>query len=213
MGQSMLFDLHVHTTLSSCSNLTLPDILSRSRSLGYDGICITDHNTMDIRTQIREGIQEDGLCILFGMEYDTMDGHFLLFGPFEGLTHGLTTPDVLALVHGQGGVAVAAHPFRAEQPLKDLEVLRKGMCRCVEAINGKNSQMENMKADAWAKRYSLIPCGGSDAHTIEGMGIAGTRFFLPIETRKDLVYALRNGLCQPEWNARSPTFSRGRTVV
>lgn len=213
MEQSMLFDLHVHTTLSSCSSLTLPDILSRSRMLGYDGICITDHNTMDIRKLIREGIQEDGLCVLFGMEYDTLDGHFLLFGPFEDLSHGLTTSEVLSFVERRGGIAVAAHPFRAEQPLKDLDVLRKGLCRGVESMNGKNSQIENMKAGSWAKRYSLVACGGSDAHTGGGMGVAGTRFFFPIKTREDLVIALRNGLCVPEWNVRSLTFTRDRTIL
>ncbi len=209
----MLFDLHVHTTLSSCSSLTLTDILSRSRSLGYDGICITDHNTMDVRRQIPEGIQEDGLCVLFGMEYDTADGHFLLFGPFEDLVHGSTTAEVLGLVEEQGGVAVAAHPFRVEQPLGDLDVLRQGMCRGIEAVNGKNNPVENMRAGTWARRCSLVSCGGSDAHAIEGMGIAGTRFFSPIETRKDLVFALRNGLCSPEWNARSLSFSGDRSAL
>ena len=75
----MKFDIHVHTTLSPCSHLTVDDILSRAKDKGLDGVCITDHDTMAIRHHLSEGIQDNGLCLIFGMEYSSPDGDFLAF--------------------------------------------------------------------------------------------------------------------------------------
>lgn len=108
----MIFDLHVHTTLSSCSQLTLDEILDNARHKGLDGVCITDHQTMAVKQQTKESIQADGLCIITGMEYATPDGDFLIFGPFENIPANLPAKELLHLVDRAGGVAVAAHPFR-----------------------------------------------------------------------------------------------------
>ena len=69
----MLFDLHIHTTLSACSQLRLEQILSEASEKGLDGVCITDHHTMAVRHAISEGIQANGLCVIFGMEYSTRE--------------------------------------------------------------------------------------------------------------------------------------------
>lgn len=67
----MLFDLHPHTTLSSCSQLQLDQILTQVGAKGLDGVCITDHDTLAVRNTISEGVQNNGLCVIFGMEYTT----------------------------------------------------------------------------------------------------------------------------------------------
>ena len=140
----MLFDVHVHTTHSSCSALAIEEILLNARSRGVDGVCITDHNTMNVRNDIVEGIQDDGLCVIIGMEYDTPDGDFLLFGPIEDLRPGLDAEEVLHIVSERGGVSIAAHPFRQDRPVAE-SVMQKGLCRVIEGINGRNSEFENAK--------------------------------------------------------------------
>lgn len=114
----MLFDLHVHTTFSPCSGLSLEEILGKARSIGLDGVCLTDHESMAAGGLVREGPQDDGLCVIIGQEYATRQGDFLLFGPYESLPQGLEARHLLLYVQATGGVAVAAHPCEALPPTK-----------------------------------------------------------------------------------------------
>jgi predicted metal-dependent phosphoesterase TrpH len=193
----MLFDLHIHTALSPCSSLNISDIVDHAIECGLDGICITDHQTMDIRHLLAEGVQINGLCVLFGMEYSTPQGDFLLFGPFEDLAPDLEADSMLSTVRDLGGVAVAAHPFRKARPT-DERLIRNGLCHGVECFNGRNTSGENDAVERWTRRYRLTRCGGSDAHTLDEMGIFATRFYAPVYSRTDLIRALSRGLCRPE---------------
>jgi hypothetical protein len=154
---------------------------------------------MEIRRYLKEGMQEDGLCVLFGMEYETSDGDFLLFGSFEDLAAGLSARQLLKLVEESGGAAVAAHPFRAVKPAQEY-IFREGFCTVVESINGSNAVIENLRVELWRKRYGLKASGGSDAHTLEELGRVVTRFDKPIRSRDGLIHALKNDQYNPEWN-------------
>lgn len=193
----MLFDLHVHTALSPCSNLNIDDIVGLALNRGLDGVCITDHHTMDVRHLLTEGIQKNGLCVLFGMEYSTPEGDFLIFGPFEDLAPDLDADLLLSIVRDRCGAAVAAHPFRKARPV-DERLIRDGLCRGVECVNGRNSSHENSAVADWVQRYRLTRCGGSDAHTLNELGTFATRFLVPVQSRADLIKALDQGLCRPE---------------
>jgi predicted metal-dependent phosphoesterase TrpH len=198
-GVTMRFDLHVHTAISPCSNLRIEDILGHARGRGLDGVCITDHGTMEIRRHVKEGFQEDGLCILFGMEYSTPDGDFLMFGPFEDFPTGLDTRTILKLVEQNGGAVVAAHPFRSGRSICE-KIVSEGHCRIVESINGRNTEKENANVGIWRRRFRLNECGGSDAHSLDELGKVVTCFDVSVRSREDLVMALVKGLCRPEWN-------------
>jgi predicted metal-dependent phosphoesterase TrpH len=197
----MRFDLHVHTTLSPCSTLDVGEILAHARKRRLDGVCITDHDTMEIRHALREGVQPDGLCVIIGVEYSTPQGDFLLFGPFETLPPDLEANELLQTVNRRGGAAIAAHPFRAARPT-DEEIVRKGLCRTVEGINGRNRDLENRQVGEWRARYCLNECGGSDAHTLEELGRVVTSFRGAVRSREELVRALNGGGFRPEWNSR-----------
>lgn len=199
----MKFDLHVHTSISPCSRLSLPDILATAKERELDGVCITDHDTMEVRLHLREGIQENGLCVLFGMEYATSQGDFLLFGPFEGLRPGLAAPTLLRHVAESGGVAVAAHPFRRNRPTAECLVNQR-LCGIVEGINGRNHPHENDAVNSWGLRYGVKKIGGSDAHSLNELGRVTTRFFAPITNRVELIHALKSGHFLPEINEFHP---------
>lgn len=70
----MLIDLHVHTTISPCSDLYLDDLLCYAQTRNLDGVCITDHQTMTVSNQIHEGEQNNGLVVLIGQEYEPPQG-------------------------------------------------------------------------------------------------------------------------------------------
>ncbi|MDM8549992.1 PHP domain-containing protein [Desulfobacterales bacterium HSG2] len=193
----MLFDIHVHTTISSCSQLKIDAILKHAKNRGLDGVCITDHQTMEIRRYLSEGIQGNGLCVLFGMEYSTPDGDFLLFGPFEDIPPDLNAVQMFEVVARRGGAAIAAHPFRTKRPVREY-VIREGFCHVVESFNGRNTDAENLRVDSWRQKYVFAESGGSDAHTLEELGRVRTGFAIPVRSRADIVFALRNGLCYPD---------------
>jgi hypothetical protein len=192
----MIFDLHVHSNHSSCSNLRIDDIVSSAQYRGLDGVCITDHNTMDIRREITEGIQKNGLCVLIGMEYDTPDGDFLLFGSFEDLQPGLDAGELLRIVEVRKGVAIGAHPCREERNLNE-GLLEKGSCCIIEGMNGRNSEGENRNVKLLTERYILFQCGGSDAHHLEELGRTATFFPEMISNRRELISALKRGDYRP----------------
>ena len=190
----MLIDLHVHSAISPCSSLSVGEILGNARAAGLDGVCITDHDTVAVLAQIREGFQPDGLLVLVGMEYTTPQGDFLVFGPVEDLRPGLDGRRLIRAVHGAGGAVVAAHPFRTWRPA-DVSVLD---ARCaIEVENGRNTEAENRSAAELAGRLDAVAVSGSDAHTMGELGRRPTRFTVPVRTRADLVGALRRGCCAP----------------
>lgn len=200
--QVMIFETHLHTTLSSCSRLDVHEAIDRAKELGLDGICITDHDTMDVRRQISEGVQPNGLRVVFGQEYTTDQGDFLIFGPFEDLLPGLPAERLLRLVQRNGGVAVAAHPFRENRSANE-SLIRSGLVGAMESLNGRNTRRENQAADQWRRFYQPTELGGSDAHAWDEVGRYVTRFQTPINSRNDLIRAIKRGWCQPEVHADS----------
>lgn len=190
----MFFDLHVHTDISPCSRLPLAAILQHARRLGLDGVCLTDHDTMAVGQVVREGIQEDGLCVIVGMEYATSEGDILLFGPFEHLRPGLSAREVLSLSHALGGVAVAAHPFRSWRPAGP-GILEHERLLAVEVENGRNRPEENAAARRFATARGLVGLCGSDAHSLEELARLPVRIEASIRCRADFVAALLAGQC------------------
>jgi predicted metal-dependent phosphoesterase TrpH len=182
--------------------LDLQEAIVCAKERGLDGICITDHHTMDVRHSVSEGIQENGLCVIVGMEYTTSQGDFLLFGPFETLPSRLPADLLLHAVAQQGGIAVAAHPFRAQRPV-DERLIHDGLCGVIESINGRNTPLENLAVDTWRRSYDLTECGGSDAHSLDEVGRFATRFLAPVRTRNDLIRNLKQRLCQPVLHAET----------
>ncbi len=204
----MLFDIHVHSDLSPCSRLSLADILKLARGRGLDGVCVTDHDTMDAVDRVREGAQPDGLCVIVGMEYATPQGDFLLFGPFEELAPGLDAQELLPLVELARGAAVAAHPFRPGRPVQE-HLLTFGLCPLIEEVNGRNPASANDLASALVRRRKLVGLGGSDAHTPAELGRAATRIHAPVRCREEFIAALRLGQCELHNVPWSATIDHG----
>lgn len=202
----MLFDIHTHTALSPCSAIPVKDMVSGAKNRGLDGICITDHDTMRVNRHLTEGVQENGIVVIFGMEYETPEGDFLIFGPFEDIDIGLDAPTLLTRVIRQGGVAVAAHPFRPARPVAD-HLLHTGLIRVVESFNGRNRDIDNLKVQKWRKTFSFNEVGGSDAHTLEELGAYTTRLTIPVHSRQEFIHALTHGYSAPEKGVLPSAYS------
>ena len=211
----MLVDLHVHTNLSSDSNVTpekyLELIASQPQRLG--AICFTEHRLFPIDPEIDRVYAELSdrfqIAIFKGIEADTDFGHLLLFGVnkevlrrFDLTSRMLRSEHLIDVLHNEGGVAIPAHPFRDSGfgPRLDSLLSRHGAAlSTVEVLNGQNSDDQNQRAEDAALKLGLSAVGGSDAHFATGkwfMTVA-TELEREVKTVEELCAELRAGRARP----------------
>ena len=200
----MIIDLHVHECLySGCADMTLEEAVESAIHHGLDGICITDHNSMEIQNDAADYLRSVDFPVFIGVEVDTEDGHIIAFGldpktkfrPYPFLD---PTQRLINLVNAQGGFCFAAHPFRFPAPEEGYYLDSVQGLHGIEVYNGGNSRPEsnNMAKDA-CSRLKLIPVAGSDAHIGNELGAYATWFPGIIHDTAGLVAALKSGKGRP----------------
>ena len=143
------------------------------------------------------------------MEYDTIDGgHFLVILPDQIHLNlleirGLTVKNLLTLVHEYGGVAGPSHPYGygsisfTNTPLRRYSKHILAQCDFIEAFNGCETPLSNLRAGILAKKHKKLAISGSDAHRISAIGSAYTKFDCSIRCNNDLIRAIQSKQ-QPE---------------
>ncbi len=218
----MLIDLHVHTRLSSDSNVVPESYLevASQSPVPLGAICFTEHRLFPADTDLDRVYDElaarFGIRIFKGIEADTDLGHLLIFGvtrelqrrfDLEGRMHRAQL--MIEVVHGEGGIAIPAHPFRDSGYGTRLDELlgRLGPAMsAVEAINGQNTHEQNVAALAACEKLGLTAVGGSDAHfsTANWFMTCATELTHEVTTLEELCAELRAGRARPFQFARSP---------
>jgi predicted metal-dependent phosphoesterase TrpH len=95
-------------------------------------------------------------------------------------------------VHRQGGVAVAAHPYRWGQRFDEIVEKQKPALDGMELLSSNmDDRLRRLAADYHAGT-NLAGLGNSDAHSEDGQGVAWTEFEVDVRTMKDLVEAIRS---------------------
>ena len=194
----MIIDLHVHEKRNSDDSiLSLEDAVIQARKLGLDGICITDHDNNRIRDFAKEYSKKVDFPIFVGAEIYTEEGDFVVFGLKEIPEETLTAQDLLHLVEEEGGVAIAAHPYRNTfRSLGDWSYSLEGFW-AVEAFNGTTHREKNRQAGHMAQIIEMPMVGASDAHRIEHLGRCATFFTTPVTSEEDLIRAIKNRQVYP----------------
>lgn len=201
----MLIDLHVHTLLSSDSNVAPEQYLEAAAGgpRRLDAICFTEHRLFPadpaLDRRYAELSDQYGIAVFKGIEADTNLGHLLLFGVtrevmrrFDLSSRMLKSDALIEVVHGEGGIAIPAHPFRDSGfgPRLDELLARHGPAlSAIEAINGQNSPRENDDALTALEKLGLVGVGGSDAH------FATAKWFLTCATELARTVLDVEGLC------------------
>lgn len=211
----MLIDLHVHTRLSSDSNMLAENYLEvASRGpLRLGAICFTEHRLFPVEPALDHAYDDlaaqFGVRIFKGIEADTDLGHLLVFGvnhelrrrfDLEGRMHRAQL--LIEVVHGEGGIAIPAHPFRDSgygSRLDDLLAHLGPALSAVEAINGQNTREQNEAALAACEKLGLTPVGGSDAHfaSPKWFMTCATELTREVSTVEELCTELRAGRARP----------------
>lgn len=198
----MRFDLHMHTARYSPDSIIDPyQLLDRAREVGLDGIVITEHDRLWPEKELDElRAKAKGLIVLAGVEITGRGGDMLCYGvtDLKALPRGVPWYELTREVHRQGGVCVAAHPYRWGQPFDDLLEEQEPELEGIEMMSNNMDADLRTKAAAFKKRRpEFAGLGNSDAHEIEVVGHCFTEFAVEIRCNADLIAAIRSGVCKP----------------
>ena len=223
----MLIDLHNHTyPKSDDSFMSADELVDAARLAGLDGVCITEHDDFWSSDDTADLTRRHGILVLPGAEINTDAGHVLVFG-LRRYRFGMHKPSFLrAEADSLGAVLIAAHPYRRrylEDPASDPAVRAEMLDRAiadpqlrlfdaVESCNGRGSLNENRFAHDLNQVLGRPGVGGSDAHRIQQIGTAATRFERRITSLDDLIAEIRAGRTTPVSLAAAAAGSPATTV-
>ncbi len=182
-------DTHVHTYFSGISNykvLRFPESITKpetqvdcARKNGMNVLCITDHDAVKGAFEAQEYAKQfDDIEVVVGEEVTSADGEVLAYWLNELVPPGLPIEETLDIIHEQGGLAVAPHPFSFYVPCLHERVLDLDL-EGIEVINGGHvDAFTNMKAQTTFKEHPgrWAPFSGSDAHSVFTTGYNWTEF-------------------------------------
>ena len=206
----MLIDLHVHTRhYSGCSAIEASELIPRAGALGLDGLVLTEHGILwpeEKLAPVRDLAAEHNLVLLAGQEVTCPEQgrrqDFLVFGIDRSLGSCPSARELIELVHGEGGVVIAAHPFKpsrlgvgyhgAGDDIYHLDI------DAVELFHPDHSREARTKVQKAAALKGLPMTGGSDAHELYQLGTNWTRFEQRVEKVEDLINQIKKGNITPE---------------
>lgn len=173
------YDLHIHTNYSKCSNLKPKILLKLAKKLKFDGIAVTDHNTIGGSLAVSKLNKDKDFEVIQGSEIDTHKGSILAYYINENIK-SKNLLEVLDKIKEQGGVAAIAHPFRTSPCSKHrfrypIEKI-KNKIDAIEAFNARNLPGNNRSAIKLADKLNIPKIAGSDAHFAFELGKAYTLF-------------------------------------
>lgn len=219
-----VIDLHVHTTKgSSDSSLSPEEMVLEAKRLGLPGLCITEHNAPWDRHEFTAFARKHDLLLVRGVEVDTDAGHVLVFG-LDNYVSGISQiRELRRVVEEIEGFMVIAHPFRGiydPRPNANPMLYRDGsdlpsdpkegadhpvfsLVDALEVANGGTVDGENTFAWQVAQHLGMKGTGGSDAHSVHGLGRCTTVFEDNIRSEEEFIQALRMGRYHAAYGLRA----------
>jgi len=178
----------------------MPDeLVERSRELGLDAVCVTEHATYRGAQVNYEYAKERDFLVFRGMEVYTELGDMLVIGWEANIRYYLFPfEDLKREVEERDGIIIPAHPCRGEADARhrsktEIEKeLLDSIC-AIETRNGAMTRKSNDLAELLRKKHNLFGTGGSDAHHVDHIGRCLTVFEEEPGDEVELVAALRSG--------------------
>lgn len=183
-------DTHVHTNFSGYNSklgpLRFPESVlppegqvDCARKHGIDVLCITDHNEVAGGFVAEKYARKfDDIEVVVGDEVMTNQGEVIGLWLTEKPKSFLSPEETVDIIHEQGGLAIAPHPFSVHvdgMQEKVFELPLEGL----ETINGGHPDIYSnyfaqRVVDAFPGRWAAT--SGSDAHSVYTMGYNWTEF-------------------------------------
>ena len=192
------FDMHLHTSRHSPDSAINPFSLTRQAyQLGLSGVVITEHDWLWSAEELEElRAATPEIQVYAGIEVSAYEGHFLCYGVTDArqIGKGIKVTELCHAVHSQGGVVIAAHPYRWGQPFD--EILQQE-----PTLDGLEVMSSHMDSDSRKKARTRMTehsgpwaaLGNSDAHELGVVACCYSVFPQSIRDQADLLEALRTG--------------------
>ena len=220
----MIIDIHTHTYPTSVDSfIDADELIEQAKSIGLDGVCITDHDGFWDHREVDDLSKRHNFLVLPGCEVTTEEGHVLVYGLRKYIFGMHRATFVKEKLDREEGAMVVAHPYRRAYRkgahtsesayLEMLEMASRNqvfdMVNAVEVYNGRGLEEENAFSHDLAKWFDLPGTGASDAHKLEDIGTYATEFERRITCLDDLITELRAGRFRPAVldAARSPALA------
>lgn len=213
------YETHLHTSpVSKCGSYSVRTNIEFYKSIGYDGIFLTNHfldaNIGGDRSRpyaeqiefyfsdIEEGeriAKELGFKFFWGVETSYLGTDFLVYGLSKEwyLAHpeimSMNRTDMLTFMANEGALIVQAHPYREASYIDHIRLYPKHV-HAVEIYNCGNKEFQNELARVYADAYSLPYSAGSDNHCAGDLDwLAGVEFDTPLEDIDDFIRRIKAG--------------------
>jgi hypothetical protein len=193
-------ELHAHTRFSD-GVLSPFELVLAARRAGVHALAVTEHNTL-WPSRLARWFSEriGGPIVLVGEEVTTRAYHVLALGLREAVAPAANVADVVAEVHRQGGVAIAAHPAAGFWPALDPVATAFDGIEVVHPAAFRNGARGFRWADMVAfyerareARPRITAVGTSDYHLFKTLGLCRTLVFAREPTAEGILDALREG--------------------
>ena len=186
-GQRGSADMHIHSLYSDGTSRIVEILEHVEHRTLLDVVAITDHERIDGAQRAAELHAGRGYSfdLVVGEEVTTRSGHLLALFLRERLRPLRPLEETLIAVHEQGGVAIPAHPMSR----LTLSIGRASFRRiaddprpgvhfdAVELLNPSGAGRSGGAALRRLTEEARLPgVGNSDAHVLEAVGSAVTRF-------------------------------------
>ena len=207
------YETHLHTSpVSRCAKHSVRENLEFYKSLGYDGIFITNHfldgninidKTLPYEEQLEfycsdyeEGLrlsEEIGIKVFFGVEMSYHGTDFLVYGLDKAwyLAHpeimDMTRSELLTFLMESGALVIQAHPFRQAKYIDHIRLFPNRI-HGMEIINANRDERTNRMAAIYAEAYDLLPFAGTDNHRAHRQTkLAGMESDTPVRDEADFI--------------------------
>ena len=187
-------DFHIHSFPQTWSTLAPWDTVIEAGHQGLDAIAMVPHDQVwAAKVGHWFAGAAGGAIVLVGEEITTPGYHLLAVGITERVATDLTAARAIDDIHRQGGVAIAAHPYRWSWPAYDAEAMQKLDGSEVVRPETAFSLVFGSELDEFFQRAPLTPIGASDYHGLGLMGHARTFVFAKERTERGILDAVRDG--------------------
>lgn len=213
------YETHLHTSpVSRCARADVRNNLEFYKSLGYDGVFVTNHFldgniNADKKLPYWDLIEfyfsdyeeakrlsaEYGIKVFLGVELSYGGTDFLIYGLDKRwyLDHPeimeMRKTEELSLMMNEGALVVQAHPFREANYIDHIRLFPRSV-HGVEIINAQRGDFDNSMARHYADSYGLIHFAGSDNHSGSKCArLAGVELEAPVTDEADFVKRILAG--------------------
>jgi predicted metal-dependent phosphoesterase TrpH len=175
-------DFHCHTRFSPDSTLGEDRFITLAIERGLTHVAVTDHNTIDGSTAVRDRATElgvnDRLSVILAEEVTSADGEIVALFIESTIPRDLTAEATADAIREQGGLVSVPHPY---DPFRRSHIRPEALERLattnrIDLIEVFNSRVtlgrHNQEAADFAARHRIPAVACSDSHTSMEVGMS-----------------------------------------